>query len=65
MIKIISVTIKNLVTPKAGAKRELLYNKLASEVGLLNKSSCLAPTLGVNKFIIVTDVILVTLCCAT
>ncbi len=33
--------------------------------GLLNKSSCLAPTLGVTKFIIVTDMNWVTLCCAT
>jgi hypothetical protein len=31
----------------------------------LNKSSCSAPALGVTKLIIVTDVILVTLCCAT
>jgi hypothetical protein len=30
---------------------------------LLNKSSCLAPTLGVTKFIIVTGMSLVTLCC--
>jgi hypothetical protein len=35
------------------------------EAGSLNKSSCLAPTLGVTKFIIVTGMILVTLCCAT
>ncbi len=65
MIKIISDTIKNLVTPKAGAKRELLYNKLASEVGLLNKSSHLAPTLGVAKFITIIAMNLVTLCFAT
>ncbi len=32
---------------------------------MLNKSSCLASALGVSKFIIVTDTILVTLCCAT
>jgi hypothetical protein len=38
---------------------------LLAEAGLLNKSSCLAPTLGVTKFITVKDVILVTLCCAT
>ncbi len=30
MTKIISVTIMNLVTPKVGAKHELLFNKLAS-----------------------------------
>jgi hypothetical protein len=35
------------------------------KAGSLNKSSCLAPALGVTKFIIVTDMILVTLCCAT
>jgi hypothetical protein len=29
------------------------------------KSSCLAPALGATKFKIVTDIILVTLCCAT
>ncbi len=39
----------NLVTPKASAKLELLFNKLASEAGLLNKSSHLAATLGVTK----------------
>ncbi len=31
----------------------------------LNKTSRLAPALGVTEFIIVTDMILVTLCCAT
>jgi hypothetical protein len=30
------VTIMNLVTPKVQAKHELLFNKLASELGLLN-----------------------------
>jgi hypothetical protein len=43
-----------------------MFNKPASEVGteasLLNKSSRLAPALGVTKFVIVTDIILVTLC---
>jgi hypothetical protein len=29
--KIMSLTIMNLVTPKAGAKHELLFNKPASE----------------------------------
>ncbi len=33
--------------------------------GLLSKSSGLARTLGVTKFIIVGDMTLVTLCCAT
>jgi len=35
------------------------------EAGRLNKGSCLAPALGVTKFIIVTDMTWVTLCCAT
>ncbi len=33
-----------------------------SEAGWLNKSSCLAPALGVTKFVFVTDMMLVTLC---
>ncbi len=67
MTKIISLKIKNLGTPKAGAKQELLFDKLALalEGSLLNKSSCLGPALGCIKFIIVRNVILVTLCCAT
>jgi hypothetical protein len=36
-----------------------------TEAGLLNKGSCSARTLGVTKFINMTDMILVTLCCAT
>ncbi len=36
-----------------------------TEAGLLNQSSCLARALGITKFIIVKDMILVTLCCAT
>jgi hypothetical protein len=43
----------NSVTPKA------------AEAGLLNKGLRLAPALGVAKFIIVIDLSLVTLCCAT
>jgi hypothetical protein len=39
-----------------------MTNKLASEAGSLNKSSCLAPTLGVTKFTTARDMILVTLC---
>jgi hypothetical protein len=31
----------------------------------LNKSSRLTPALGVTKFIFVTDLILVAVCCAT
>jgi hypothetical protein len=63
--KIISLIFINLVTPKVGAKHELLFNKPATEAGLLNKSSHLASALGVPKFIIVVDMIWVTLCCAT
>jgi hypothetical protein len=37
----------------------------ASEADSLNKSSCLAPALGVTRFIIDIDIILVTLCGAT
>ncbi len=43
----------------------LLFNKPASEAGLLNKTSRLALALGVTEFIIVTNMILVTLSCAT
>jgi hypothetical protein len=68
--KIISLAIMNLVTPKAAPKHEVLFKKPAfivysSEAGSLNNRSCLAATLGVTKFTIVTDMILVTLCCAT
>ncbi len=38
---------------------------MATEVGLLNKGERLAPALGVTKFLIAIDLILVTLCCAT
>jgi hypothetical protein len=56
-----------LVTPKVGAKLELLFNELASasEVGLLNKSSCLSSALGMTKFITIIAMFLVALCCAT
>jgi hypothetical protein len=40
---------------------EMFFGK-SSEADLLNKSSCLSPALGVNKFI---KVILITLCFAT
>jgi len=54
-----------LVTPKAGAKHELLFNNMASEANLMNKSSCLARDLGVTKFTAMRGMILVTPCCAT
>jgi hypothetical protein len=38
-----------------------MFNKLASEVGLLNKCSCLAADLDVNKFITIRAMNLVTL----
>ena len=38
---------------------------LASKDGLFNKSSCLAPALGVTKCLFVSDMILVTLRCST
>jgi len=38
---------------------------MKSETGLLNKSSCLARALCVNKFIAIIAMYLVTLCCAT
>jgi hypothetical protein len=41
-----------------------MLNKPYSEAGMLNKSSCIAPSLGVTKFIIVKDIIFVTLCYA-
>jgi hypothetical protein len=46
----------NLVTPKAGAKHKLLFNKLASEAGLLSKCSCLARALGMTMFTNVRDI---------
>jgi hypothetical protein len=36
MTKFIAMTVMNFVTPEAEAKNELLFNKLGSEVGLLN-----------------------------
>jgi hypothetical protein len=39
--------------------RTLMFNEPASEAGLLNKRSCLAPALVVTKFIIVGDMSLV------
>jgi hypothetical protein len=62
--KYIAIIVINYVASKAGAKRELLFNKLASEAGFLNKSSCFAAALGVTKFTIASDMPLATLCCA-
>ncbi len=60
-----ALNIVNLATPKGAAKPELLFNKPTSEAGLLNKGLYFAPALGVTKFIIVIDMSLLTLCCAT
>ncbi len=69
MTKITSLILVNLVTPKARAKHEPIHNKLAlglrPKVSLLNETSVLALTIGVTKFIIVKDMISVTLGCAT
>jgi hypothetical protein len=56
-------TNRPLVTPKAPAKHA--YYLQQTEAGLLIKSSCLAPSLGVTKFIIGIDVNLATLYYAT
>ncbi len=55
----------NLVAPKGAAQHNHLFSKPTTEASLLNKSSSLAPALGVTKFMIVTDMLLVRLCCAT
>ncbi len=38
-----------VVTPKAGAKHEILFNKMASEVGLLNIKSGLSSTIKCDQ----------------
>ncbi len=45
MTKIMSLTIVNYVTGRAGAQHELLTNKLASEVSLLNIQPDLSNTI--------------------
>jgi hypothetical protein len=40
----------------------MCFCSISSEAGLLNKSSCLAPALGVTKFIFAKDIVLITLC---
>ncbi len=42
-----------------------IVKMMATEAGLLNKGKRLAPALGVTKFLIAIDMILVTLRCAT
>ncbi len=53
--------ICKLVTLKALTKHEHLFNEPALEASSLNKISCLAPALGVSKYTIDIDVILITL----
>ncbi len=66
MTKFISLRDKILVTVCYVTLSEaLMLNKLTSEAGLLNKSSCFVPALGVTKLISVIDMSLVILCCAT
>jgi hypothetical protein len=62
--KFMAMTVINLVIPKGAAQQELLLNKLASNEVLLRKTHA-ERQLCVDKFIIVNDVIWVTLCCAT
>jgi hypothetical protein len=62
-LRLTALIVMKLVRPKAGAKHELLFNK--SEAILLNNSLCLAPALGIIKFMIVKEMILVTLCSVT
>jgi hypothetical protein len=51
----------NLISPKVGAKHELLFNGPATRAGLFNKSSCLTQALDVTKFITIIAMFLVTL----
>ncbi len=46
-----SLAVKNLAAPKAGAEHELSFNKQASDAGLLNKRLNLTGTLGVTRFL--------------
>jgi hypothetical protein len=55
----------NLDAPKGTAQLNLLFSKPTAEASLLNKSLHLAPALGVTKFMIVTDMFMVRLYCAT
>jgi hypothetical protein len=59
----ISPAVLNLVTPKAGAKHEHLFNEAAS--GLFIKSLSSAPTVGVTQLTNVSGITLVAFSCAT
>ncbi len=52
----------NFIMHYVAVKCKLLFNKL--EMGLLNKSSCLAATLGGTRFITIIFMILVVFCCS-
>jgi hypothetical protein len=52
--QIISLTIINLITPKVGAKHEILFNKPALEAGLLNIQDRLKRHNSVTKIVSVT-----------
>ncbi len=58
---------QNMGSPFNEMSMQNVYKRFPfiAEASLVNKSSCLAPTLGMTKFIIVTDMIWVKLCCAT
>ncbi len=59
--KFIAMIVMTLVTPKVGAKLELLVNKLVSEARGRFVEQKLMLSSNVTKFIIVTDTIWVTL----
>ncbi len=61
MTKFVAMIVMNFVTPNVGAKCELLFNKPASEAGLLNKSSCLTAALGATEFLTAIAMIQITL----
>ncbi len=65
MTTYITMIVMTLVTPNTGAKHELLFPKPASEVGLLNKSLCLAAALGATEFVAIIVMNLHTLCNAS
>ncbi len=68
--KLIPLIVINLVTPKAAARHELLFNKqafhiyfsakVATKAGLFNKSLSSSVALGVTKFFVTIFINLVT-----
>jgi hypothetical protein len=53
------------ILTKTGAEHDLMFNKLTSETGVLNKCLWLAAALGVTKIIVTITTNSGTLCCAT